>query len=59
MSTYKICFYNEVDKKFTGCNLKANTLLDSLLIRVCAVIRSNTACSKVLNTLFHTFFFFA
>ena len=29
-------------KKYTGCNLKTTVLLDCVLIRVCAVIRSNT-----------------
>ena len=42
MSTYKICLYKEVDKKYTGCNLKTTKLLDCALIGVCAVIRSNT-----------------
>ena len=34
--------YKEVDKKYTGCNLKTTELLDCALIGVCAVIRSNT-----------------
>ena len=42
MSTHKICLYKEVDKKYTGCNLKTTKLLDCALIGVCAVIRSNT-----------------
>ena len=29
-------------RKYTGCNLKTTELLDCALIRVCAVIRSNT-----------------
>ena len=29
----------EVDKKYTGCNLKTTKLLDCALIGVCAVIR--------------------
>ena len=37
-----ICLYKEVDKKYTGCNLKTKKLLDSALIGVCAVIRLNT-----------------
>ena len=38
---YNICLYKEVDKKYTGCNLKTTELLDCALIRVCVVIRSN------------------
>ena len=34
--------YKEVDKKYTGCNLKTTELLECALIVVCAVIRSNT-----------------
>ena len=41
MSTHNICLYKEVDKKYTGCNLKTTELLDCVLIGVCAVIRSN------------------
>ena len=47
MSTHKICLYNEVDKKYTGCNLKTTKLLDCALIGVCEVIRSNTVCVMV------------
>ena len=42
ISTHSICLYKEVDKNYTGCNLKTTKLLDSVLIGVCAVIRSNT-----------------
>ena len=42
MSTHNICFYKEVKKKYTGCNLKTTEFLDCALIEVCAVIRSNT-----------------
>ena len=42
MGTHNTCLYKEVDKKYTGCNLKTTELLDCVLIRVCAVIRSNT-----------------
>ena len=42
MGTHTICLYKEVDKKFTGCNLKTMELLDCELIGVCAVIRLNT-----------------
>ena len=39
MATYNICLYKEVDKKYTGCNLKTTKLLDCVLIGVYAVIR--------------------
>ena len=42
MSTHNICLYEEVDKKYTGCILKTEELLDCALIGVCAVIISNT-----------------
>ena len=42
MGTHNICLYKEVDKKYTGCNLKTAELFDCVLIGVCAVIRSNT-----------------
>ena len=45
MSTHNICFYKEVDKKYTGCNLKTTELLECELIGVCAVIRSNTVAA--------------
>ena len=41
MSTYNICLYKEVDKKYTGHNLKTMELLDCALIGVCVVIRLN------------------
>ena len=40
--THNICLYKDVDKKYTGCNLKTTEFLDCALIGVCAVIRSNT-----------------
>ena len=43
-TTYALCLYKEVDKKYTGYNLKTMELLDCALIGVCAVIRSNTVC---------------
>ena len=46
MSTHKICLYKEVDKKYTGCNLKTTKLLDCALMGVCAVIRSNMVINK-------------
>ena len=42
IGTHNICLYKEVDKKYTGCNLKTTELLDSVFIGVCVVIRSNT-----------------
>ena len=42
MSTHNICLYEEVDKKYTGCNLKTTELFDYALIGVCVVISSNT-----------------
>ena len=36
-----IWLYKEVDKKYTGYNLKTMELLDCALVGVCAVIRSN------------------
>ena len=41
MGTHNICLYKEVDKKYTGCNLKTTKLLDCALIGVCVVIRPN------------------
>ena len=42
MNTNNICFYKEADKSCTSCNLKTSKFLDCALIRVSAVIRSNT-----------------
>ena len=43
MGTHNICLYKEVDKKYTGRNLKTMELLDCALMGACAVvIRSNT-----------------
>ena len=42
IGTHYICLYKEVDKKYTGCNLRTTELLDWALIEVCAVISSNT-----------------
>ena len=33
--------YKEVDKKYTGYNLRTTKLLDCVLVGVCTVIRSN------------------
>ena len=42
MSTNNLCFYKGVDKMSTNSNLKTTKLLDCALLRVCAVIMSNT-----------------
>ena len=42
MGTHNICLYKEVDKIYTGCNLKTMELLDCVPIGACAAIRSNT-----------------
>ena len=42
MGTHNICLYKEVDKNYTGCNLKTTELLDCALIGACVVIRTNT-----------------
>ena len=47
MSTHNICFYKEVKKNYTGCNLKTKEFLDCALIGVCAVIRSNTVIAQL------------
>ena len=41
MGTHNICLYFEVDKNYTGCNLKTMELLDCTLIGVCVIITSN------------------
>ena len=48
MGTHNIYFYKEVDKKYTGCNLKTMELLDSALKGVCVVIRKIRYSKKVL-----------
>ena len=40
MGTHNMYLYKDVDKKYTGCNLKTAELLGCVLIGVCAVIRS-------------------
>ena len=42
MGTHNISLYKEVDKKYTGCNLKTTELLNCAITGVCAIIRSNT-----------------
>ena len=42
MGTHNICLYKEVDKNYTGCNLRTTALLDLHFMGACAVIRSNT-----------------
>ena len=41
MGPHNICFYKEIVKMYTGCNLKTIELLDCVLIGVYAVIRLN------------------
>ena len=55
MSTYNICLYKEVDKTYTGCNLKTTELLDCVLIGVCAVIRLNMVLC-VINSFYYWIF---
>ena len=38
MGTHSICLCKEVDKRYTGCNLKIKDLLDCVLIGVCSII---------------------
>ena len=47
MSTHNICLYKEVDKKYTGCNLKTTVLLDYALVGVCGLTRLNMVNSKL------------
>ena len=47
MGIHHIYLYQEVDKKYTGCNLKTTKLLDCALIGVCEVIRLNTVFSFI------------
>ena len=42
MGAHNICLYEEVDKNYTGCNLKTTELLECALIGACGIIRSNT-----------------
>ena len=42
MGTHNICLFKEIDKNYTGHNLKTTELIYCALIGVCAVIRSNT-----------------
>ena len=53
MGTHNICLYTEVDKKYSGSNLKTTELLECVLIGVCAVIRSNTV-TIFLQTVYHS-----
>ena len=47
MGTHNICLYKEIDKKYTGCNLKTSECLDCALIGVCAVIRSYSSLAVI------------
>ena len=59
MGTHNICLYVEVDKKYTGCNLKTMELLDCSLIGACAVIRLNTVFKFYNITALDKAFFFS
>ena len=48
LDTHNICLCKEVEKKYTGCNLKTMELLDCALIGVCVVIRSNSVLQNEL-----------
>ena len=54
MGTHNICLYNEVDKKYTGCNLMTEELFDCALLRVCSVIKMNTVIYRSCNMSKHT-----
>ena len=45
MVTHNICLYKEVDKQFTGCNLKTTRLLHCALRRVWYVFLACTPCN--------------
>ena len=49
IGTHNICFYKNINKKYTGCNLTETGLHDCALIGVCAVIRSNTVLYSALK----------
>ena len=50
MGTHNICLYKEVDKKYTGCNLKSMELIDCALTGVYVVNRwSMIICSYDLH----------
>ena len=53
MGTHNICPYKEVDKNYTGCDLKTTELLVSTLIGLCVEIRKNTviACETTYTIL--------
>ena len=36
MGTHNLCLYEEVDKKYTGCNLKTTELLDCAYRGMCS-----------------------
>ena len=48
IDTHNICLYKEVDKQYTGCNLKTTELLDCALIGVCVVIRLYTVNTGII-----------
>ena len=50
-SNWYLQLYKEVDKKYTGCNLKTTELLDCAITGICVVIRYytvyNSACTAL------------
>ena len=59
MGTQNIYLYKEIDKKYTGFDLKTMELLDCALIVVCAVIRLYTVAAwestSVLDRYYHIY----
>ena len=49
MGTHNICLYKEVDKTYTGCNLKTTELLVCVLKGHCVAISSNTVYQVLLS----------
>ena len=50
IGTHNICLYKDVDKKYTGYNMKTTELPDCAFIVVCAVIRSDTVYLEHMRT---------
>ena len=53
MGTHNICLYKEVNKWYTGCNLKTSELLDCGLIGVCMVCNHMTKDAIIKRTHSH------
>ena len=52
VGTHNKYLYKEIDKKYTGCNMKTPELLDCAFIGVCAVIRPNTVYKQFIHAKF-------